>query len=561
MKIWIRLVLSILASIVVTGSGLIYWATQEQRSIATDQARDFANNVNQMTLAGLTGMMITGTIAQRQVFLDQIKAMDQIEFLKVIRGDAVARQFGPGFEGEGVSGPGELSVLQSGKPDYAIVRGVGGEERLRVVIPAIAQTDYLGKNCVACHKVPVGTVLGAISMEISLAKSAQATRIFSRNAFLAGAAVCVPLALFIWLFISRMVSRPLARMTEGLNQIVDGNIEDSAGLPVVRVDEVGITTQAFNLVLTKVHELLRQQRLSRMVFDNSLEGITVTDTANRIIMVNSAFTATTGYAADEAIGQTPAFLKSGRQDKAFYVDFWQEIKEKDCWHGEIWNKRKDGIIYPQWLSVTTVRNRRGKIENYIAIFADITERKEHERLMTYQALHDPLTGLPNRRLFHEHLDHAVAQAKRNTELTPAIMFLDLDKFKNINDTLGHDAGDILLKEVAKRLRKCVREVDTVARLGGDEFTVLLPQITSEFDARVVAKKVLSVMLEPVNLGVESRVISTSIGISLYPRDGRDSETLIKNADAAMYTVKGSGRAGMCFYSETLLEIATGHEGG
>lgn len=548
MKIWIRLVLSILASIVVTGSGLVYWATQEQRSIATDQARDFANSVHQMTLAGLTGMMITGTIAQRKVFLDQIKAMEQIEFLKVIRGDAVVRQFGVGLEGETLSSPRELSVLRSGQPEYSLVHDVNGEERLRVVIPAIAQTDYLGKNCVACHNVPFGTVLGAISMEISLAKSAQATRIFSRNALLAGAAVCVPLALLLWLFVSRMVSWPLARMTEGLNQVVDGNIEDAEALQVVRLDEVGMTTQAFNRVLNRVRELLRQQRLSRMVFDNSLEGITVTDISNRIVMVNTAFTATTGYAAEEVIGETPALLKSGRQGKDFYANFWREINEKDRWHGEIWNKRKDGVVYPQWLSVTAVRNGRGKVENYIAMFADITERKDHEQLMTYQALHDPLTALPNRRLFQKHLDHALAQAKRNPEFTPAVMFLDLDKFKDINDTLGHDAGDALLKEVAKRLRNCVREVDTVARLGGDEFTVLLSQVTNESDARLVAEKVLAVMLEPFNFGAESRVVSTSVGISRYPGDGRNSETLMKHADDAMYKVKGSGRAGLCFYS-------------
>ena len=551
MKIWVRLVLAILLSVVVSGIGLIFWAAQEQQRISQAQARDFANSVHQMTMAGLTGMMYTGTVYQRHVFLDQIKAMDQIKSLNVVRSDAVVTQFGRGFDREKATDPIDLKVLQDGVPFFDILKDASGDDYLRAIIPAIAQENYLGKNCLACHKVKPGTVLGAVTMEISLAKSTQSMRMFTRNAILAGMAVCVPLTLFIWLFISRMVSRPLARMTEGLNHIVDGDIDETAGLPIHRLDEVGLATMSFNKVLKKANELLQQQRLSRMVFDNSLEGITVTDASSRIVMVNRAFTHTTGYSAEEAIGQTPALLKSGKQGPDFYAKFWRAVREDDGWHGEIWNKRKDGEIYPQWISVTAVRNRKGQIEHYMAIFADITERKERENLMAYQALHDALTDLPNRRLFHDHLDQALAHAKRYANRTLAVMYLDLDRFKHINDTLGHDAGDILLKEVAARLRRCVRESDTVARLGGDEFTILLPEINEESDARAVAEKILIAMREPVKLNSESRIITTSIGISLSPRDGIDAETLMKQADAAMYQVKGSGRAAICFYSENL----------
>ncbi len=552
MKIWLRLVISILLAVVVSGSGLIYWASLEQQRIAADQAREFADSIHQTTLAGLTAMMITGTVPLRSLFLDQIKAMNHIESLKVIRGSAVVRQFGPGLEGETDADVVERAVLDGGEAHYAVVAGADGEDRLRAVIPARALENYLGKTCTNCHEVPVGTVLGAVSMEISLAAAGATTRRFTRNAVLAAAALCLPLGGFIWLFISRLVSRPLARMAEGLDGVAAGDIDSAAELPVRREDEVGIAIAAFNRVLGKARELLREQRLARIVFENSLEGITVTDARSRIVMVNKAFSDTTGYSAEEALGQTPALLKSGKQGETFYADFWSTLQEKGEWRGEIWNRRKNGTLYPEWLNVSAVRDRQGQIEHYIAIFSDITERKEHEERITHQAFHDALTGLPNRLLFRDRLDLALAQARRSKTRTPALMFLDLDRFKQINDTLGHEAGDLLLKEVARRLRQCVRASDTVARIAGDEFTVLLPEASEEAEARAVADKILAAMAEPVQLGAESRVVTTSIGISLFPRDGRDPDTLIKNADAAMYAVKGSGRAAACFFSPDLL---------
>ena len=551
-KIWIRLVVFILIAVIISGVGLIHWSTLEQKKIATEQARDFANSVHQMTLAGLTGMMITGTISLRTIFLDQIKETNHVESLKVYRGDAVTKQYGRGLEGEIPDDPMVLKALDRGEPLYETIQGKDGQERLKAVLPALALENYLGKNCLFCHDVKPGTVLGAVSMEISLARANATTRLFGLNALLAGAALCLPLALFIWYFTSRLVTRPLQRMTNGLRQIAEGDIEDVGELPVLGRDEVGLAAESFNRVMAKASELIKEQRLSHIVFDNSLEGIAVTDAQARIKMVNRAFTNTTGYTAEEAIGQTPALLKSGKQAPDFYANFWAALKEKGEWRGEIWNKRKNGSVYPEWLNISAVTNRRGEVEYYVAIFADITERKEHEERITFQAFHDALTGLPNRLLFRDRLDQALAHAKRNKSLAPAVMFLDLDRFKQINDTLGHEAGDILLKEVANRLRACVRESDTVARFGGDEFTVLLPQITGEADARTVAVNILESMKASVVLAGQPTVITTSIGISLYPRDGADAETLMKHADAAMYQVKGSGRAGMRFFSVDLL---------
>jgi diguanylate cyclase (GGDEF)-like protein/PAS domain S-box-containing protein len=550
-KIWVRLVAAILLAVMISGAGLVHWATLEQKNLAIEQSKDFAMSVHQMTLAGLTGMMITGTIGLRTIFLDQIKESNHIESLKVFRGDAVVKQFGLGFDGETPSDALETRVLVTGEAYFDVISSKNGGEHLKAIIPVKATESYLGKNCLFCHEVPANTVLGAVSMEVSLDRAAETTRSFGLRALLAGAAMCLPLGFFIWFFISRMVTRPMAKMTEGLSSIADGDIAQANLLPVLRNDEVGAATDAFNRVMGKTSELLQQQRMSRIVFDNSLEGITVTDAHSRIQLVNKAFSDTTGYTAEEVIGKTPAILKSGKQSPEFYAEFWAALQRDGEWRGEIWNQRKNGSVYAEWLNVSAVRNERGEVEHYVAIFSDITERKEREEMITFQAFHDALTGLPNRLLFKDRLEQALAQAKRYKSRTPAVMFLDLDKFKQVNDTLGHDVGDLLLKEVANRLKACVRSVDTVARLAGDEFTVLLPEITEEGDADAVAEKILAVMRQPIALGVEDRVVSTSIGISLYPRDGRDADALMKSADAAMYHVKATGRAGRCFFSDEL----------
>jgi diguanylate cyclase (GGDEF)-like protein/PAS domain S-box-containing protein len=555
-KIWVRLVISILLAVMLSGVGLVHWATLEQKNLAVEQSKDFAMSVHQMTLAGLTGMMITGTIGLRTIFLDQIKETNHVESLKVFRSDAVVKQFGLGFDGESPSDATETKVLITGESYFELTKGKDGVDRLKAIIPVKAAENYLGKNCLFCHEVAKNTVLGAVSMEISLAKASETTRIFGIRAVFAGLAICIPLAIFIWFFTSRLVTRPIKQMTDGLRRIADGDIEQAGLLPVIRQDEVGAATSAFNRVMEKTGELLQQQRMSRIVFENSLEGITVTDAHSRIQLVNKAFVDTTGYSAEEVIGKTPAILKSGKQDADFYSNFWAALQKDGEWRGEIWNQRKNGSVYAEWLNVSAVKNPRGEVEHYVAIFSDITERKEREEMITFQAFHDALTGLPNRLLFKDRLEQALVQARRYKDRTPAIMFLDLDKFKQVNDTLGHDVGDLLLKEVANRLKCCVRSVDTVARLGGDEFTVLLPEITGEMDADAVAAKILAVMQEPIKLGPEDRVVSTSIGISMYPKDGRDADALMKSADAAMYHVKGVGRAGRCFFSHELLGAPT-----
>jgi len=291
-------------------------------------------------------------------------------------------------------------------------------------------------------------------------------------------------------------------------------------------------------------------QLAATVFDASSDAIIITDSDNRIISVNAAFCEITGYSAQEVIGQTPEILNSGRHDAGFYHALWRDLLETGQWNGEVWNRRKNGEIFAELLTINAVKNYRGEISHYVSIFADITEHKQTEEHMRHLAHYDALTNLPNRTLFNDRLGQALINAQRDNGKA-AVMFLDLDRFKNINDTLGHGIGDLLLQEVAVRLTGCVRQGDTVSRLGGDEFVVLLPELNDEKDARLVAQKLLNAAAFPMVLGGHELHISASIGISYYPMDGANSEALMKNADVAMYRAKEEGRNNFQFYHASM----------
>ncbi len=302
--------------------------------------------------------------------------------------------------------------------------------------------------------------------------------------------------------------------------------------------------------ITASKSVEEQLGLSAQVFVSSKEAIMITDANNVIIKVNKAFSDITGYAESEALGQNPRILKSDRHKLSFYKEMWHTLLSKGSWQGEIWDRRKNGEIYPKWASIHLVRNERGEITNHIALFSDITERKASFEQIKHLAHYDALTNLPNRTLLVERLESAIASAERSSKKL-AVLFLDLDRFKNINDSLGHFAGDLLLQAVAKRLQRCVRATDTVARLGGDEFVVILTGIKSAGDAAHVAQKMLESMMEPVPIEGKEIVTSPSIGISVYPEDGRSHTALIKNADAAMYHAKDQGRGNFQFFTENM----------
>lgn len=290
----------------------------------------------------------------------------------------------------------------------------------------------------------------------------------------------------------------------------------------------------------------RSLHLAERIIESTLEGVIISDAKGRIVSVNPAFTRLTGYSAAEAIGQTPAMLSSGRHSERFYAGMWRQLREQGHWQGEIWNRRKNGEVFPQFLSITAIRDERGQVSHYAGMFNDISELKEKEENIRNLAYRDPLTGLPNRRLLDDRLDMAIAQAQRHGSRV-GVLFLDLDRFKQVNDSLGHAAGDALLAELARRLERCVRADDTVARLGGDEFVVVLADVESCEQVRQTAERLLEAIRQPLWLQGRELVMTGSLGMSVYPDDGLDRETLLKQADAAMYQIKDSGRDGLSAY--------------
>lgn len=293
-----------------------------------------------------------------------------------------------------------------------------------------------------------------------------------------------------------------------------------------------------------------EMRLAGLVYKTSSEAMMVTDANGTIITVNPAFTAITGYTPEEVIGNTPRVLRSNRHDAAFYQAMWGEILARGAWQGEIWDRRKSGEIYPKWLTINTTTDEDGNQLRRVALFSDISEKKRSEEVIWHQANFDPLTGLPNRRMFADRLEQEIKKAHR-AKLLLALIFLDLDRFKEINDTLGHDMGDVLLVEAARRLTACVREFDTVSRLGGDEFTVIVGELKDHGSVERVAQEILRTLAQPFQLGSETVYVTTSIGITFYPDDATKIETLLKNADQAMYASKALGRNRFEFFTPSM----------
>ena len=307
--------------------------------------------------------------------------------------------------------------------------------------------------------------------------------------------------------------------------------------------------------ITEREQMQEHLKHAATVFESTAEGVMITDLQQRITAVNRAFTSITGYSEAEALGQSPRLLSSGHHDSAFYAAMWHNLNASGHWQGEIWNKRKNGELYPEWLTISAVRDSDQQITHFVGVFADISSLKHAQANLDHQAHHDPLTGLPNRMLFEARL-HAALEDARLDKRMDAVLFIDLDRFKHINDSLGHPVGDQLLKSIATRLKSHLRDIDTVARLGGDEFIILLPGLQQDDDAELVANKLLDCFSLPFQFDEQELFISASIGISRYPDDGDDVATLVKNADAAMYRSKARGRNRVELYTRDLTFQAT-----
>jgi len=313
----------------------------------------------------------------------------------------------------------------------------------------------------------------------------------------------------------------------------------------------------FAVIVSEITErkiIEEELRLYSLVLKNSSEGMVVTDAENLIIAVNPAFSKITGYSFEEVKGKNPKILKSGRHDQAFYHAMWKTIATTGQWQGEVWDKRKSGEIHAKWLTINTILNKDETVHRYVALFSDITEKKHSEQLIWRQANFDTLTGLPNRDMFRDRLGQEVKKSIR-AELPLALLLVDLDQFKAVNDTLGHAVGDLLLKDAARRICACVRESDTVARLGGDEFTIVISEISDHTHVEDVAQKIIAKLAEPFHLNNEIVYVSASIGITLYPIDTIDIDILMKNADQAMYAAKNKGRNRFSYYTPFLQEDA------
>ncbi len=283
----------------------------------------------------------------------------------------------------------------------------------------------------------------------------------------------------------------------------------------------------------------QQVELHARVFSVSSNGVLIVDAGNVIVAVNPAFTAITGYAPHEVVGQNPSMLASGKHDAEFYRAMWRSLSETGRWEGEIWNRRKSGEAFLEYLNIHTLMDARKRVLHRVGIFTDITQSKAEHEAITYQAQHDYLTNLPNRLLFSDRFTQQLAFANRHGKKF-AVIYFDLDRFKPVNDALGHHFGDQLLVAVADRLTALVREIDTVSRFGGDEFAILVSEVATQDDAVVLAEKILAAVGEPFILQGQSVTVSASLGIALYPDHGRDMDTIMHKADEAMYQAKQAG---------------------
>ena len=381
----------------------------------------------------------------------------------------------------------------------------------------------------------------------------------SGGIFLLAASLLAGIGLFVWL-IHRYVTRRICAMARIVTHLGDGD-DGSTLVPVSGDDEIGILAEKFNQLLLrnrqitgdleklidlKSRELYQANEallLAAQVFANVLEAIIITNREGVILQANPAFETVTGFSVAEALGRKANLLKSDRHPPEFYQQMWQQLTTVGSWKGEIWNRRKDGGIYPAMLTIVSVRNADGEITHYIGTQEDISLNKLNEERIRHLAFHDPLTGLANRVLFADRTATSIQRARRESRQL-ALIVLDLDGFKQVNDTHGHAVGDRLLIEMARRLQGVLRAEDTVARFGGDEFTALLPEIDEPRDAVIVAEKILAAIALPFAVGGDQVQVSASIGISIYPIHGEDYQTLFTTADAAMYRIKAAGKAGV-----------------
>lgn len=428
-------------------------------------------------------------------------------------------------------------------------------------------------------------LIGALEVAASNAGPIQRTWQRLGLVLLLNALKAAAVAGFVLLLVRRMITEPVTRIHDHTRELAQGFLDTplklEAHYPSSEDDQIHALAQAVDdmrlglrqrnaqilesnaqlleavaakeIALMQVKSYAEALELAAGVFSHTFEGIMITDAAGTILSVNPAFTTITGYTPEETTGKTPRLLRSDHQHEHFYRDLWVTLNTTGEWRGELWNRRKNGEAYLQWTSITTVRNEQGMPYRRIAVMTDITEMRRMDEHIRHQAYHDTLTNLPNRMLLQNRLEHAIKTAQRDSERL-ALIFIDLDRFKVINDSLGHFVGDALLIQAARRLLGCVRASDTVARLGGDEF-VILSSIEHSADAAHIAEKIILDMAMPFQIENETLHVGASVGISIYPQDGDESSVLLRNADVAMYAAKQAGRGTLRFFDVAMNDRA------
>lgn len=532
-----------------------FWVMAHIKGEILDGAERRATVSADGIINGMNMLMVTGMISHednRRLFIRKMGSSSDVKEVRIIRAKQVQDQFGPGLPEEQPKDEMDLRVMASKQPGFLLTE-VGDTPVLRAVVPFIVSNNFRGTDCLACHNVKSGSVNGAASITIDLAEDFRAIR-RTQIMLWVGQIILQILLLFATSWLIRRFMQPIHRLESAMQSMqLSGSATKFEAIELANgsQDEVGKLAAAFNKMSEALCSSEKSMQLAASIYQSNADAIVVTDKDNLIVNVNPAFTRITGYSTEEVIGKNPKLMQSGLHDVKFYQQMWHEILSTGHWRGEIWDKRKDGTLYAKQANIISLRHEDGSIYRYVAQFSDITEKKQKDELIHWQAHYDPLTNLPNRRLFHDRLGQAIKIAHR-TKKPLSLMYIDLDYFKEINDNLGHAQGDALLMEVSRRLSSCVREADTVARLGGDEFTVILPELDGTSQTLRIAQQIVEKVAQPYYF-MDNEMpyhISASIGIALYPDDATDVAGLIKCADKAMYAAKAAGRNRYVYASES-----------
>ncbi len=541
-----------------------FWVMKLVNEGVLDEAERRAEISADGVINGMNMLMVTGMISNpenRRLFIKKMGASENVSELRIIRSKQVQDQFGPGLPEEQVKDDMDRLALGLKKSQFMLNEDQG-KFTVRAVVPFIVDADYRGTNCLSCHKVEAGSVNGAASITIDLTNELGKIK-HTKNLLILGHILLQILLFFSINWLIRKFMRPIVRLQSTMELMqLRGSMEQFVPVELEQgsQDEIGKLSMAFNKMAEALSDSEKSMKLSAAIYQSYADAIVVTDENNLVVDVNPAFTRITGFTLNDVIGRNPRIMQSGKHDLEFYRHMWQTILNEGHWQGEIWDKSKNGEICAKLARITAIRRSDGSVYRHVAQFTDVTEKKQKDELIFWQANYDLLTSLPNRRLLHDRLEHALA-ANKSSEDCGALMYLDLDKFKAINESLGPGYGDMLLIEVAHRIKSCVREVDTVARIGSDEFVVLIEDTgcsgikDAKQIAADIAENIRASLSTPYQLKDKTYNSTSSIGVSLIYGNNESADELIKQADMAMHQAKESGRNAIRFFEPQNVEIS------